>query len=256
MREALRQLDEQGAADWESYHGRAGGQRGGGGPQAVRAENQRRQQPKGKDRQANTTDPDSRMFRARNRFVQGYNAQAAVCEDQIVVAAEVINAANDTTCSSPWSRPPKQNLAAAGRLKPSGSYVADAGYWSTDNAILPIDAEILITPIPATNGITKQSDPRRAKRRAVLVRLERGKITIRQAADQMGVSETWVRELLRRNRHDGPDPAGVRSEMEDRLASETAPPTTPNARSPSSPSSGTSKRTSDSDDSPAEALPR
>ena len=40
------------------------------------------------------------------------------------------------------------------------------------------------------------------------------------AASQLGVSETWARELLRAYRSDGPDPSAVRSEMEERLATE------------------------------------
>ena len=37
----------------------------------------------------NLTDPDSRMLKASRGYVQGYNAQAAVDENQIVIAAEV-----------------------------------------------------------------------------------------------------------------------------------------------------------------------
>ncbi len=99
-------------------------------------------------------------------------------------------------------------------------FVADAGYWSTDNASLAVSAEVLIAPVPATRGITDRRDPHLAERRAVLARLHAGKISVRRAAKQMGVSETWARELLRAYRSDGPDPAAVRAEMEDRLASE------------------------------------
>jgi hypothetical protein len=159
------------------------------------------------------------MVRARNRFLQGYNAQAAVSEDHIVVAADVTNVGNDTTCFEPMVTATNDNLASAG-ADPVGVFVADAGYWSTDNASLAVSAELLIAPVPATRGITDRRDPRLRKRRAVLARLHAGKITVRQAAEQMGVSETWARELLRAYRNDGPDPAEVRSEMEDRLATE------------------------------------
>ena len=37
----------------------------------------------------NLTDPDSRMLKASRGYIQGYNAQAAVNEEQIVIAAEV-----------------------------------------------------------------------------------------------------------------------------------------------------------------------
>jgi hypothetical protein len=37
----------------------------------------------------NTTDLDSRMVKGRHGFLQGYNAQAAANEHQIVIAAEI-----------------------------------------------------------------------------------------------------------------------------------------------------------------------
>ena len=43
-------------------------------------------------------------------------------------------------------------------------FVADTGYWSIDNATLGIDAEVLITPMPMTGGITDPDDPRVARR--------------------------------------------------------------------------------------------
>jgi transposase len=218
LREALRQLDAQGAADWESYMAERAAKEAAAG-RKLPGRKPAAASKKGKDRHANTTDPDSRMLRARNRFVQGYNAQAAVSEDQVIVAADVTNAANDTTCFEPMVAATNDNLAGAG-ADPVGVFVADAGYWSTDNASLAVKAEVLIAPVPATRGITDRHDPRLAQRRAVLARLHAGKISVRRAAQQMGVSETWARELLRAYRSDGPDPAGVRSEMEARLASE------------------------------------
>ena len=44
-------------------------------------------------RKVNVTDPDSRTIKDGRGFVGGYRAQAAVAEDQIVVAAGVANAA-------------------------------------------------------------------------------------------------------------------------------------------------------------------
>lgn len=220
LREALRQLDTQGAADWETYMAERAAKEAAAGrklPGRKPAADSR----KGKDRHANTTDPDSRMLRARNRFVQGYNAQAAVSEDHVILAADVTNAANDTTCFEPMVGSATENLAAAG-AEPAGTFVADAGYWSTDNASLSIDAEVLIAPVPATNGITRAGDPRFAKRQAILARLAAGKITAQQAADKLGVSTTRVYQLLRAYQSDGPDPTEVRSAMEQRLASDAA----------------------------------
>jgi transposase len=73
VREALRQLDEQGAADYESYLAeRAARERATGHKLPGRKPTPGGKT--GKERLANPTDPDSRMLRARNRFLQGYNA--------------------------------------------------------------------------------------------------------------------------------------------------------------------------------------
>jgi hypothetical protein len=112
------------------------------------------------------------------------------------------------------------NLAAAGRSDPVGAYAADAGYWSVPNATHDTDAQLLIAPMPATQGITDPDDPRIAQRHQVLDRHLAGKITLKQAAVDMGVSQTWARYLRDLRRSGGPDPARVRKEMLDRLASE------------------------------------
>jgi transposase len=219
LAEALRQLEEQGASDWESYQAERtakeaarGGRLPGRKPHAGSR--------KAKVRQVNTTDPDSRMLRARNRFLQGYNAQAAISEDQVVVASELTNAANDSTMFVPLVEATEANLGDAGRSEAVGAYAADAGYWSVPNATIEADAEILIAPMPATHGITDPDDPRIVARNEVLDRHEAGELTLKQAAAEMGVSETWARQLRDNRRSGAPDPARVRKDMLDRLASE------------------------------------
>jgi len=175
---------------------------------------------RGKTRQANTTDPDSRMLRARNRFLQDYNAQAAVSEDQIVVAAELTNAANDSTQLVPMIDITRQNLAKA-ESPDVGTFVADAGYWSAENLSRVVDIDVLVAPMPATSGITDPDDPRRKQRQAVIQRVKAGEITVRKAAEEMGVSATWVRKLLSDHRRGIAEPAQLRIEMEERLASKT-----------------------------------
>jgi transposase len=219
LAEALRQLEEQGASDWESYQTeRAAKEKATG--RRLPGRKPRPESKKAKRRHANTTDPDSRMLRARNRFLQGYNAQAALSEDQVVVAAEVTNAANDSTMFAPLVEATEANLAAAGCQRPVGGWAADAGYWSVPNATLETNAEILIAPMPATQGITDPDDPRITARNKVLDRHEAGKITIKQAAAEMGVSETWARYLRDSRRRGGPDPARVRKQMLDRMATD------------------------------------
>lgn len=87
------------------------------------------------------------------------------------------------------------NLGHAARPGAVSAYVADAGYWSVPNVTHPVDAEVLITPMPATNGITDSDDPRITERHAVLDRLDAGELTLKAAAAEMAVSETWARHL-------------------------------------------------------------
>ncbi len=218
LREALRQLDAQGAADWESYLA----ERAAKEAELGRKLSGRKPNPRGKkarDRHANVTDPDSRMLRSTQRFVQGYNAQAAVTGEQVIVAAAVTNAANDTTQLEPMLAMSATNLDASGYGGSIGTVVADAGYWSTDNATLDTDAELLIATVAATNSATDPNDPRIANRRAVLERLDRGELTAAGAGREMGVSRVWARQLLAAHRRQRPDPAVVRDAMDAKLAS-------------------------------------
>ncbi len=82
------------------------------------------------------------------------------------------------------------------------------------------NAEILIAPMPATQGITDPDDSRVAARNDVLDRHEAGEITLRAAATEMGVSETWARHLRDKRRGGGSDPARVRKDMLHRLTSD------------------------------------
>ena len=167
----------------------------------------------------NVTDPDSRVIKDGHRFVQGYNAQAAVTADQIVVAAEVTNAARDSVAFAMMVAAVEYNLAGNGG-DPVATFVADTGYWSIDNAMLDIDAEVLITPMPVTGGVTDPDDPRIARRIGVIERLDRAEITVKAAATEMGVSTTTVRNWLNDHRSGRPDPVAVRHAMGQRLATE------------------------------------
>jgi transposase len=219
LREALRQLDDLGPSDQESYEAERAAKEAAMG-RKLPGRKPKPNSAKAKARQANVTDPDSRMLRARNRFLQGYNAQAAISEDQVVVAAEVTNAANDSTMFAPLVEATEANLEEAGRSEGVGAYAADAGYWSVANATLDTEADLLIAPMPATTGVTDPDDPRIVVRNAVLDHLEAGELSLTEAAAEMGVSQTWARELRKIRRRGGPDPARTRKDMLERLASE------------------------------------
>ncbi len=83
-------------------------------------------------RKLNTTDPDTRLLkRAGGRSVQGYNAQLATTPEQVIVAAEVTQAANDSTQLGPMIERASSELREAGVEEPIGTVLADGGYWNS-----------------------------------------------------------------------------------------------------------------------------
>ena len=63
----------------------------------------------------NLTDPDCRRLKAREGYVQGFNAQAVVDEGQIVLAAEITNSNTDWSQLGPMVTATIAELARAGR---------------------------------------------------------------------------------------------------------------------------------------------
>ena len=99
-----------------------------------------------KDAKANVTDPDSRIMKTRKGYVQGLNAQAAVTEDQVIVAEDVTQQANDRQQLHPMLEQAEANRQAVGVNEKIGVALADAGYSSDDNFTkTPAgDAELLV----------------------------------------------------------------------------------------------------------------
>src|SRR3954463_4352320 len=77
----------------------------------------------------NLTDPDSRNVKTPRGWVQGYNAQAATTEQQIVIAAEVTVDSPDFGHLEPMVAAAETELAAAGVRARPHVVLADAGYW-------------------------------------------------------------------------------------------------------------------------------
>jgi transposase len=78
--------------------------------------------------QRNFTDPESKIQKSGDGFVQGYNAQLAVAEGQIIVAQHVTPAPLDVHQALPALRAIKQTLRAIPKI-----VLADGGYWSDAN---------------------------------------------------------------------------------------------------------------------------
>ena len=81
----------------------------------------------------NLTDPDSRILRVAGGYVQGFNAQAVVTQEQVVVAAEVVQDATDVDSYHPMLDAARDMLDQAGVSAPVEAVVADAGYASKRN---------------------------------------------------------------------------------------------------------------------------
>jgi transposase len=106
----------------------------------------------------NTTDPDSRLVKTvGQRALQGYNAQAAVNEHQIVVAAELTVDSPDFGHLEPMVDATERELAIIGAESPA-VVVADAGYWHKRQMEKVVDRGIQVL-IPPDSGLRKSARP-------------------------------------------------------------------------------------------------
>jgi transposase len=89
--------------------------------------------PNPKD-QRNFTDPESKIMKTSNKgFDQCGNAQAVANEEQIIVAADVTDQANDSRQVKPMVAQTVENLDAVGVEENIDAFTADAGYFSEEN---------------------------------------------------------------------------------------------------------------------------
>lgn len=107
-------------------------------------------------RRVNVTDPDSRVMSTKDGWVQGYNAQAIVNPQQIVLACEVSQDHGDIGLYQPMNERLAQTLTAAGITGEVELELADAGYCSEANLTSPGPDRLIAT--------TKDWKQRRAAR--------------------------------------------------------------------------------------------
>lgn len=117
---------------------------------------------------ANTSDPDSRILRDGIAYLQGYNAQAAVAEGQIIVAAELVQDTNDRHQLTPMLAKTQETLAAIGHEEEIGVCLADAGYWDTDalEAIVERGQRLIVNPATSNPRRQRVTEPPRSYPRA------------------------------------------------------------------------------------------
>lgn len=109
-------------AAWEAEHGRKLGGRKPTPPDPAALERST----------INTSDPDTRpMKRAGGRSLQGYNVQVVASDAQLIVAARVTQAHNDSDQLEPMVARARQELENAGVAEPIGTVLADGGYWNS-----------------------------------------------------------------------------------------------------------------------------
>ncbi len=153
--------------------------------------------------QANVTDPDSRLLKTKDGYLQGYNAQAVATTDQFVIAAEVTNLAMDAPAYQPMVKAAKRNLRIAGEKRQVRRVVADAGYWSAQNVNMK-GVESFIAPGRARQ--LQRIAENEQQRTNILERVESGEIDALEASKELGVTRARVNQLLRRRRAGDPDP--------------------------------------------------
>jgi transposase len=107
----------------------------------------------------NTTDHDSRIVRTQGQpATQGYNAQAAVSEDQIIVAAEITVESPDFGHLEPMVEATAAELKEAGVTDSPQTVVADPGYWHTRQMESVVNGGIQVL-IPPDSGVRKGTRP-------------------------------------------------------------------------------------------------
>jgi hypothetical protein len=107
------------------------------------------------------TDPDSRNLKTTRGWVQGYNAQAVVTPEQIVVAAEISVESLDTANLQPMVASARAELQAAGVEQRPGVVLADAGNWKNEaiEALVGQGIQTLVAP-----DADKRKEPRPGRR--------------------------------------------------------------------------------------------
>jgi transposase len=108
----------------------------------------------------NLTDPDSKLIPDGLFFVQGYNAQAAVNEQQIVLAAEITNSSTDFSQLAPIVDAVLGELERAGIPQLPEVVAADAGYWNEqhmDEIVANKHIPVLVAPDKGSRGTPRKT---------------------------------------------------------------------------------------------------
>jgi transposase len=112
---------------------------------------------------ANTTDPDVRVMRNQKGYVAGYNGQAVVTADQVIVGAMLSQHPVDRTLLHPLLDTCGQQLTEAGIRSKLRTVLAGSGYVSEENfARADADGLRLLAPLAKDPGKRRTRTPQRA----------------------------------------------------------------------------------------------
>lgn len=114
------------------------------------------------------TDPDSRLVRAPRGFVQGYNAQAACTETQVVIAAELSADSPDGRLLEPMITAARAELKSIGIDQPPEVVLADGGYWNVPQIeeVIARGSQVIVNPDSSAKP-TRPADERRLRDKRV-----------------------------------------------------------------------------------------
>ena len=162
VKEAKRRLEEELWTEiraneaYERYRAKGVDRRGGRlGPNTVPKPYTPPATPQG---QINTTDLDSRMVRGQHGWLQGYNAQAAINQHRIVIAAEIAVVSPDFGHLAPMVAAARRELEGAGITDAPKVLLADSGYWHTEQ-MHQLAADGIAVLIPPESGLRKTPRP-------------------------------------------------------------------------------------------------
>ena len=138
-------------------------------------------------------------LRGRGGAVQGYNAQAACTADQVIVAAEVTQAANDVEQLAPMLAATNTTLAEAGIAARPEALVADAGYWRIENVngSIPNAPELFIAVAKhARRGKPRKDGSPSASTSDVFVAEMKAKLKSDRGGDLMRMRRTTIEPVF------------------------------------------------------------
>ncbi len=108
--------------------------------------------------EVNLTDPDSRLMKGTSGYLQGYNAQAVVNDEQIVLAAEITVETGDFSHLQPMVSATVKELEKAGVTETPEVALADAGFWNEQHMDAVTAEHGIQVLIPPDSG--KRDGPR------------------------------------------------------------------------------------------------